>query len=98
MNSAENAGTAETASDGFHPASPAAEGGLKPASPAESELKRFHLLVEANPHALVVTDEAGRISLVNTGAERLFGYSRDELIGRPFAVLLPEQLHQKYSE
>ena len=52
--------------------------------------------VEAIPDALVVTDEAGRIVLVNSQTERLFGYSRDELIGRPVELLIPERFRERH--
>jgi PAS domain S-box-containing protein len=42
------------------------------------------------PTAIVLADAQGRILLVNAGAEKLFGYGREELIGRLFEMLLPE--------
>lgn len=47
-------------------------------------------LVETAPDALVVTDEGGRVVLVNAAAEALFGYPRGELLGRPIEVLVPD--------
>jgi PAS domain-containing protein len=41
----------------------------------------FRVVVEATPDAIVLTNAQGRILLVNAGAEKLFGYSREELIG-----------------
>ncbi|HWB04651.1 MAG TPA: response regulator [Verrucomicrobiales bacterium] len=54
--------------------------------------ERFRLVVEAAPHSKVLTDQNGRITLVNTGTEILFGYSRDELLGKPLTILLPAEL------
>lgn len=51
--------------------------------------ERFRLVVEAAPNAMLMTDAHGRIVLVNNQTERLFGYSRDELIGSPIENLLP---------
>jgi PAS domain S-box-containing protein len=48
-------------------------------------------LLESAPDAFLLVDEAGRIRLVNTQTERLFGYTRDELIGQPIEVLVPKQ-------
>jgi len=46
-------------------------------------------LLEAAPDAMVTVDAGGRIALVNTQAERLFGYPRAALLGRPVELLLP---------
>src|SRR5271166_1826227 len=45
--------------------------------------QRFRLVVEAAPNAMVLIDRAGAIALTNTHAERLFGYSRAEMVGQP---------------
>jgi PAS domain S-box-containing protein len=57
-----------------------------------NELQR--LMVEASPNAMVMVDGAGRIALLNEEAERLFGYSRRELIGEPVEKLLPERIRR----
>jgi PAS domain S-box-containing protein len=51
---------------------------------------RFRGLVEAAPDAVVCVDAAGLIVLVNAATERLFGYRRDQLTGRPVEMLVPE--------
>jgi PAS domain S-box-containing protein len=48
-------------------------------------------LVEEAPDGIVMTDEDGRIVLVNRQTERLFGYTRDQLVGAEVEVLLPEK-------
>lgn len=60
--------------------------------------RRFEGLLEAVPDALVGMDQTGVIRFVNRQSELLFGYDRDELIGQPIAILLPEPLLQIYSE
>ncbi len=52
--------------------------------------RRFTGLLEAAPDAMVCVDAAGQIALVNAQAERLFGYRRDELIGQPVEILVPD--------
>jgi PAS domain S-box-containing protein len=47
-------------------------------------------LLDSATDPTVLMDEAGRIAFVNTRAEELFGYGRDELIGRPADLLIPE--------
>jgi len=54
-------------------------------------------LLESVPDALVIADEAGKILHVNGNAERLFGWPREELLGKPVEVLLPARfrtMHQ----
>jgi PAS domain S-box-containing protein len=54
-----------------------------------------HLLVgllEAAPDAMVCVDAGGRIVLVNAQTERLFGYGREELIGQPVEILVPDAI------
>jgi len=50
----------------------------------------FVALLEATPDAMVCVAADGRIALVNAQAERLFGYEREELIGQPLEILVPD--------
>ena len=47
-------------------------------------------LVESSPDALLVVAEDGTIRMVNTAAERMFGYARGELVGSDHRMLLAE--------
>jgi PAS domain S-box-containing protein len=60
--------------------------------------RRFRALLEAAPDAIVITDAQGRIVLVNSQADALFGYGREELIGRTVEMLLPERLRAPHVE
>jgi PAS domain S-box-containing protein len=51
-------------------------------------------LVEHAPDATVIVDGDGKVRLVNAQTERLFGYYREELIGRPVELLIPERYHR----
>lgn len=53
--------------------------------------ERFRVAVEAAPNAMIMVDAEGRMTLVNTQTERLFGYTRAELIGQPIEKLVPER-------
>jgi len=57
----------------------------------------FHeLVVDAAPTAMVVSNARGGIVLVNEAAERLFGYGRAELLGKPVETLVPSLLHERH--
>jgi PAS domain S-box-containing protein len=52
----------------------------------------FRGLLESAPDAMVVVDERGRIQIVNSRTEQLFGYARQELIGSTVDDLVPQSL------
>ncbi len=58
--------------------------------------RRFRELLEAAPDAIIEADAEGRIVLLNPVTEKLFGYSRQELIGQPVEMLIPEELRGKH--
>jgi PAS domain S-box-containing protein len=51
--------------------------------------ERYRGLLEAAPDAMVVVNQSGEIVLLNLQAEKQFGYSRDELIGRKVTDIIP---------
>ena len=53
-------------------------------------------LLEHAPDATVIVDAAGRMQLINAQTERLFGYYREELIGKPVEMLIPERYHGRH--
>lgn len=63
---------------------------------ARADEARFRGLLEAAPDAIVITASDGEIVLVNHQAEALFGYDRDELIGKPIEILVPERLRARH--
>jgi PAS domain S-box-containing protein len=58
--------------------------------------EKFRLAVEACPSGMVMVDRAGKMVLVNTEIERLFGYPRDELMGQSVDILVPERLRGQH--
>ncbi len=56
----------------------------------------FAALFEAAPDAIVISNDKGEIILINRQTEKLFGYTRQELIGKQVEVLVPGNLHSKH--
>ncbi len=53
--------------------------------------QKFRSLLEAAPDAMAVVDGEGNMVLVNARVEKVFGYRRQDLLGKPIAILVPEQ-------
>src|SRR5690606_25511966 len=53
--------------------------------------RRFQSLLESAPDALVISDRSGAMRLVNAEAERLFGYTRDQMVGQSVELLVPRE-------
>ena len=60
--------------------------------------RRFRDLLESAPDAMVIVNEEGRILLANKQTERIFGYEREELLGEPLGLLLPEAFRDRHAE
>ena len=65
---------------------------------SEAHVRRLSAIVENSGDAIVATDVSGTILDWNRGAERMFGYSTEELSGRPATVLLPEARRGEMAE
>ena len=65
-----------------------------PQSPGPHTL--FEKLFEASPDAIVVTNEKGQITSINSQVEQLFGYARQDLIGQSVEILVPERFREAH--
>ncbi|MCX5741383.1 MAG: PAS domain S-box protein [Proteobacteria bacterium] len=64
--------------------------------PIDATTLPFHDLVDASPDGIVVVDREGAIVLVNAEGERMFGYTRGELAGRPIELLVPDRVRHAH--
>jgi PAS domain S-box-containing protein len=59
--------------------------------------RRFNALLEAAPDAMVIVEESGAIANLNVQTAKLFGYTRDELLGQPIEVLVPARFRADHA-
>ena len=60
--------------------------------------ERFRLAFEAAPSGMMLVDRSGQIVLVNSEVERMFGYGRWELVGKPVDMLVPREQQRGHVE
>jgi PAS domain S-box-containing protein len=69
---------------------------------AQEELERnestIRALLDSATQSVVAVSAAGEIVLVNGKTEEMFGYSRDELLGQPLEILVPESARERHVE
>jgi PAS domain S-box-containing protein len=53
-------------------------------------------ILEAVPDAMVITDDSGVIVFINKQTEKMFGYARDELLGKELESLMPERFKKSH--
>jgi protein-histidine pros-kinase len=64
--------------------------------PAPQTDEKFRGLLESAPDAMIIVNQQGQIVLVNSQTERLFGYSREEMLGQPVEMLVPNRFREKH--
>ncbi len=63
----------------------------------ESE-ERYRLLIDSSIDAIITANDKAEIVGWNKGAEKIFGYKADEIIGKPVTLLIPERLRERFKE
>lgn len=58
----------------------------------------FRMAVEACPSGMMMIDSSGLIIMANGEIERLFGYKRDELLGQPVEILVPNNMRSRHQK
>jgi two-component system, NtrC family, sensor kinase len=62
----------------------------------ERKEAEFRNVLESAPDAIVITSDQGRIVRLNRQAEAIFGYTREELLGEPVEILMPERFRERH--
>lgn len=62
------------------------------------KIEFLNLIIDSAPDAMLVTSDRGEILMVNKQAETLFGYSREQMLGKPVEMLVPERIKHKHPE
>jgi len=57
---------------------------------------KFRGLLESAPDGIVVVDTKGKIAIINSQTEKLFGYTKDELLGQSIEILVPEKIKHSH--
>ena len=72
---------------------------IDPAISAEDMAEQqYRLIIECAPNAMLMVGSAGVIVMVNAETERIFGYSRTELLGRPVEMLMSERFRARHPD
>ncbi len=71
-------------------------GSIRDLSQKKQTEEKFRDLLDSAPDAMVVVDNDGKMVLVNAQVEKLFGYRREELLGQPVEILMPEALRKRH--
>ena len=64
----------------------------------QEQIKRFEVICSSKNDAIITSDETKKILFWNKGAEYIFGYSSEEVIGQPMTLIIPTELHQRHNE
>jgi sigma-B regulation protein RsbU (phosphoserine phosphatase) len=60
--------------------------------------KRFHLVADSATDAIISVDSLGRITFWNKAAEAIFGYTPEEVVGKPLTMIMPERFREKHTK
>jgi PAS domain S-box-containing protein len=60
--------------------------------------RRYRQFTEASQDAIVVANQHGVITLFNAAAQRTFGYTEEEVLGKPVTILMPTEFQESHRE
>lgn len=65
--------------------------------PRMEGLPETQQVLDSTPDAMIIVNDKGDIVFVNSQAEKVFGYARDELLEKPVELLIPKHVHSRHS-
>ena len=71
---------------------------MKKEEPTFAAEMRFRAVAQSSNDAIVIGDQPGNILFWNKGAETIFGYEADEVVGQPLTLLMPERYRPQHQE
>jgi two-component system sensor kinase FixL len=74
----------------------AEEGQRREAATAMARAERLDAILDMTVDGIIVIDARGRIEAFNRGAQQLFGYPEDEVLGRNVSILMPSPHHEQH--
>ncbi len=60
--------------------------------------EKYRTVVESSNDGIISADAQGKITFLNRAAERMFGYSRKEILGKPLTMLMPEEYRKQHEK
>jgi two-component system sensor kinase FixL len=74
----------------------AGDGRASQALALEAAEARLRSILQTVPDAMIIIDERGRIESLSTTAERLFGFTTDEVVGQNISMLMPSPYREQH--
>ncbi|MCC7331612.1 MAG: PAS domain-containing protein [Flavobacteriales bacterium] len=62
------------------------------------QYRKFQVISNSKNDAIITSDESKNILFWNKGAEHIFGYTEDEVIGKPITIIIPDRFHKMHND
>ena len=65
---------------------------------ADAAEMRFRAVAQSSNDAIIIGDRAGNVLFWNSGAETIFGYQNEEIVGKSLSILMPERYRTSHQQ